>query len=87
MLFFLYFRPTINFQGGSFVDPFLERPASPLLTRPLKNYFYRHFGVSDLSEGKAHEVRGPTQGTNPRKVLRVVTLLRVVLLLSHCDLL
>ena len=50
MLFFLCCRPTIKFQGGSPVDPLFEHPADPLLTRPLKNYFYRHFGVSETSE-------------------------------------
>ena len=47
MLFFLCFRPTIKFQDVSPVDPLLDPPADPLLTRPLKNYFYRHFGVSE----------------------------------------
>ena len=62
MLFFLCFRPTIKFQGGSPVDPLLEPPADPppLLTRPLKNYFYRHFGVSDLSyTGSARATETP----------------------------
>ena len=48
MLSFLCFRPTIKFQGGSPVDPLFEPPADPLSTRALKNYVYRHFGVSDL---------------------------------------
>ena len=50
VLFFLCFlRPTIKFLGGSPVDPLFEPSADPL-TRPLKNYFYRHFGVSDRTE-------------------------------------
>ena len=47
MQFFLCFRPTIKFQGGSPVDPLFEPLPTSLLTRPLKNYFYRHFGVSE----------------------------------------
>ena len=47
MLFFLCFRPTIKFQGGFPVDPLFEPLLTPFLTRPLKNYFYRLFGVSD----------------------------------------
>ena len=47
MLFFLCFRPTIKSQGGSPVDPLFEPPANPLLTRPLQDYLYRHFGVSE----------------------------------------
>ena len=51
MLFFLCVRPTIKFQGGSPDDPLFEPPATPppLLTRALKNCFYRHFGVSEFS--------------------------------------
>ena len=52
VLFFLCFRPTIKFQGGSSVDPLFEPSANPLLTRPLKNYFFRHSGGSDRSEKK-----------------------------------
>ena len=49
MLFFLCFSPTIKFQDGSPVDHLFEPLADPpLLTRPLKNYFYRHFGVSEF---------------------------------------
>ena len=43
MLLFLSFGPTLEFQVGSPVDPLFEPPADPLLTRPLKIYFYRHF--------------------------------------------
>ena len=50
MLFFQCFRSTIKFQGGSPVGPLFDPLADPpLLTRPLKNYFHRHFGVSDTS--------------------------------------
>ena len=49
MLFFLCFRPTIKIQDGSPVGSLFEPSADPLLTRPLKNYFYRHFGVSEKS--------------------------------------
>ena len=48
MLFFLCFWPTIKFQGGPLADPLFEPLRTPLLTRPLKNYLYRHFGVSDF---------------------------------------
>ena len=50
MLFFLCFSPTIKFQGGSPVDPLFEPPADPPFWLDLlKNYFYRHFGVSEIS--------------------------------------
>ena len=49
MLFFLCSSPNNKIQDGSPVDPLFEPPADPpLLTRPLKKYFYRHFGVSDF---------------------------------------
>ena len=45
MLFFLCFGPTIKFQGGSPVDLtlFSNPLRTPLLTRPFKIYFYRHY--------------------------------------------
>ena len=33
---------------GPLLTLFSNPLPTPLLTRPLKNYFYRHFGVSDL---------------------------------------
>ena len=33
---------------------------TPLLTRPLKNYFYRHFGVSEISV----HYEGPVNGNS-----------------------
>ena len=48
MLFFLCLWPTIKFQDGSPVDPLFEPPCRHPFTRPLKNYFYRHFGVSEM---------------------------------------
>ena len=48
MLFFLCFRPTIKFKVGRLLTVFSNPLPTPLLTRPLKNYFYRHFGVSEI---------------------------------------
>ena len=51
MLFFRCFRPTIKFQGGS----------------PLKNYFYRHFGVSQeipQREAKHESKRSKVESRN-----------------------
>ena len=51
MLFFLPFRPPIKkkFKVGPLLTLFSNPLPTPLLTRPLKNYFYRHFGVSDYT--------------------------------------
>ena len=47
MLFFLRFRPTIKFQGGSPVDPLFEPPADLPFDSTSQKLFYRHFGVSE----------------------------------------
>ena len=42
-------------------------PTPPFLTRPLKNYFYRHFGVSDCTRAAESEppVWGRAEGGHP----------------------
>ena len=47
MLFFLCFRPTITFQGGSRVDPLFEPPADPPFDSTSQKLFLSSFGVSD----------------------------------------
>ena len=39
-----------NFKVGPLLTLFSNPLPTPLLTRPLKNYFYRHFGVSDCHD-------------------------------------
>ena len=70
MLFFLCFRPTIKFQDGSLVDPLFDPLPTPLLTRPLKNYFYRHFGVSEAMRIKF--VKADLRGLCAMKVVELV---------------
>ena len=58
MLFFLCFRPTIKFfRMGPLLTLFPNPLPTPFLTRPLKNYFYRHFGVSK-KKSKGFSLRG-----------------------------
>ena len=61
MLFFLCFRPTIKFQGGSPVDPLFEPPAHPPFGSASQKLFYRHFSRKGFC-------RNP-RGIFPTKVL------------------
>ena len=59
VLFFVCFRPTIKFQDGSPVDPLSNPLPTPPLTRPLKNYFCRHFGVSEIGPSLKKSAQTP----------------------------
>ena len=92
MLFFLCFRPTIKcFKVGPLLTLFSNPLPTPLLTRPLKKYFYRHFGVSETTatisqEPDKHNVsRGSwTADSHPlcMGLLKITAVLRTVLLLA-----
>ena len=45
--FFCAFGRQLNFKVGSLLTLFSNPLPPPFLTRPLKNDFYRHFGVSE----------------------------------------
>ena len=53
MLFFLCFRPTRKFQGGSPLDPLFEPPADPPLdSRPRNAFRNSAFGASKVASAK-----------------------------------